>query len=100
MKFNNFWLGLVSVFLTWILLVFFKTLVFFIFWSWFVTPVFTSLPSLTFLQSFGLMTFISMALKDELKIKSKDDNILTYTLSVILSLGMIMLFGYLVHLVV
>jgi hypothetical protein len=59
-------------------------LVLYKFWAWFVLPIFTTLPEISFVQAIGLMFFIGLFkshfmgenLKDEYK---KDTNITIFT---------------------
>jgi len=44
-------------------------LVFYKFWYWFLLPVFTQLPEITYLQAIGLMCFVSV-----LKVGLKSEN--------------------------
>lgn len=51
-------------------------LVFYQFWAWFVLPVFTSLPEITFVQAIGLYFFLALfkSQGEGIDSKYKDDN--------------------------
>lgn len=73
------------------------------FWGWFILPIFTTLPNITWIQGIGVSMFIGLfkyidtnsKTIDEVEIKSKAN----WGLAILYS-PIILLIGYLLHLII
>lgn len=74
-------------------------LVLFKFWGWFVLPVFTTLPEITFVQALGLMFFIGLfktlppSIKKEYKEKHAD------SITILLAPWICLFFGWMAYVI-
>jgi len=66
------------------------------FWNWFVLPVFTTLPEVTFIQALGLMFVIGLFKSGSLE-KPKEENLNYSTAFLFLSPWITFVFGWLAY---